>query len=110
MLNRGDDLRCNQGKAPWSPWRLLKRRLTLDDRKQADPLAPTNYYAYLLRLRRENPNEPWRVLLQDAATGERHGFASLIALLRFLWTLMENDPAAESESTPAALEAQGKKS
>ena len=44
------------------------------------------YQAYLLRLWqvRNGDESHWRVSLQDAHTGERHGFASVEALLEFL--------------------------
>lgn len=43
-----------------------------------------NYYAYLLRLWRENDDSPWRVSLQDSRTGEKIGFAELGQLKTFL--------------------------
>ncbi len=46
----------------------------------------TDYHAYLLRLWRESPYSPWRAMLQDATTGQRHGFAGLTALWMYLRT------------------------
>lgn len=46
--------------------------------------VPCRYRAYLLRLWQETPDQPWRALLQDASTQERHGFADLDHLLDFL--------------------------
>jgi hypothetical protein len=43
-----------------------------------------NYQSYLLRLWRESPHKPWRILLQCIATGERFGFASPLELHEFL--------------------------
>ena len=45
-----------------------------------------HYLAYMLRLWRVGGGEDavWRALLESAATGERHAFASLDALLAFL--------------------------
>ena len=68
------------------------------DREQSWQIPQTDYHAYLLRLWRESPGGPWRALLQDAATGERHGFAGLIAVVRFLETQMEEYPPLASES------------
>ena len=50
---------------------------------------PGRYHAYMLRLweeRGDAPNLPgtWRCSLEDAHTGEKHGFGSLEALLAFL--------------------------
>ncbi|CAG0943246.1 hypothetical protein ANRL1_01260 [Anaerolineae bacterium] len=44
------------------------------------------YLAYMLRLWqvRDNDEVLWRVSLEDAHTGERHGFASLEMLFAFL--------------------------
>ena len=42
------------------------------------------YLAYLLRLWQEDDSTPWRATLENAHTGERHGFASLGRLLAFL--------------------------
>ncbi|MBN1260631.1 MAG: hypothetical protein JXB35_08120 [Anaerolineae bacterium] len=47
------------------------------------------YQAYLLRIWQETPGAPWRILLQDATTGERSTFVDLEALLSFLQTQME---------------------
>ena len=46
----------------------------------------SGYVAYLLRLWqvRNGENTHWRGSLQDAHTGERHGFANLQALFDFL--------------------------
>ena len=56
-----------------------------------------NYHAFLLRLWRESSSGPWRVMLQDVATGERRGFAGLVAAVRFLWEKTGASPDAESE-------------
>jgi hypothetical protein len=49
------------------------------------------YRAYLLRLWQDVPGQPWRALLQDANTHERHGFQDLDQLLTFLRSV--TDPA-----------------
>ena len=43
-----------------------------------------NYYAYLLRLWRENDSAPWRLTLQDSRTGEKIGFADLAQFTTYL--------------------------
>jgi len=45
---------------------------------------PTDYLAFLLRLWREDVSIPWRVMLVNPHTGEKHGFADLIKLHNFL--------------------------
>ena len=44
------------------------------------------YLSFLLRLWRvrQNDSETWRASLEDPRTGERHGFASLEALVNYL--------------------------
>ena len=39
---------------------------------------------FLLRLWQEDADGPWRILLLDAVTGERHGFTTLEPLFHFL--------------------------
>lgn len=72
------------------------------DRRQSWPVPQSDYHAYLLRLWRESPGGPWRAWLQDAATGERHGFVSLSAVMRFLWAQTEAHSPPESESITAS--------
>ncbi|MFZ0546948.1 MAG: hypothetical protein WAM60_15985 [Candidatus Promineifilaceae bacterium] len=43
-----------------------------------------NYHAYLLRLWRENEDSSWRVVLQDARTGQKISFTELDKLTAFL--------------------------
>jgi hypothetical protein len=48
---------------------------------------PRRYRAYLLRLwqaQGEDGHPVWRAALEDARTGERHGFADLARLYAFL--------------------------
>ncbi len=42
------------------------------------------YSAFLLRLWRNQPNQPWRVTLQNAQTGEQKHFANLERAVAFL--------------------------
>ncbi len=46
-----------------------------------------HYLSFLLRLWqvKQNGEEVWRALLEDSHTGARHGFASLEALMEFLF-------------------------
>lgn len=77
----------------------------MNEHSQSGQALNANYHAYLLRLWRESPTGQWRAWLQDAATGERHGFAGLATLLRFLCAqtgecaLLANEP-----TPPIALE------
>jgi hypothetical protein len=50
------------------------------------------YLAYLLRIWQVNDAGKliWRASLEDPHTGERKGFASLEALLAFLWEQIRN--------------------
>lgn len=51
---------------------------------------------YLLRMWRVGP-EPgdWRATLENASTGQRHGFASLQALCAWIWAhTEETEPAS----------------
>ena len=55
-----------------------------------------HYRAFLLRLWQEraaSPDRPavWRFALEEARTGERHGFGSLEAMVSFLRAQMEQD-------------------
>ena len=52
------------------------------------------YRAYLLRLWREVPGQPWRVLLQDASTLERYGFQDLDHLMVFLNNQIDGEDAS----------------
>jgi hypothetical protein len=48
---------------------------------------PQRYRVYLLRLWQSNDEDgqpAWRAALEDARTGERHGFADLARLCAFL--------------------------
>lgn len=50
------------------------------------------YLAYLLRIWqiKDAGQLVWRASLEDAHTGERQGFASLDALIAFLWEQIRN--------------------
>jgi len=72
-----------------------------------DPnMAPERpgYRAYLLRLWQVRNGEEvhWRASLQEAYTGERHGFANLEAMFEFLGAKTEgaSDATAESARKP----------
>lgn len=52
---------------------------------------PPNYHSYLLRFWEERGDAPapstWRFSLEDPQTSERHGFASLDALVEWIQSL-----------------------
>jgi hypothetical protein len=48
------------------------------------PTEEEQYLAYMLRLRREASTRPWRAMLANPHTGERHSFADLEKLFQFL--------------------------
>jgi hypothetical protein len=50
------------------------------------PLKDHRYLSFLLRLWqvKQNSEESWHASLEDPHTGERHGFANLEALMKFL--------------------------
>ncbi len=71
----------------------------MNERSQSGQASNANYHAYLLRLWRESPTGQWRAWLQDASTGERHGFAGLTTLLGFLCAQTGEYPLPASEGT-----------
>lgn len=54
-----------------------------------------NYHSYLLRLWRDQPDEPWRAALQATATGERINFAEIPQMFEFLLATLAPPPAVE---------------
>ena len=58
---------------------------------------PPRYLAYLVRLWQVQDRGVfvWRASLEDAHTGERHGFGSLEALFEFLRSTTEDTSPAE---------------
>ena len=55
----------------------------------------SNYFAFLLRLWKEENHESWRASLEDPQTGERKAFADLPSLIRFLSEATEIDPTED---------------
>ena len=51
----------------------------------------SQYQSYLLRLWRAGEGKSWRVVLEQVATHERHGFADLDGLCAFLREQMRNE-------------------
>ena len=43
-----------------------------------------NYHAYLVRLTRAGPEEPWEMVAKDVETGEEYPLADSDALIAFL--------------------------
>ena len=61
---------------------------------------PADYHSYLLRLWRNDPQQPWRASMQCTATGEFHHFASMEHLINFLQVQPNRD---EAPATPAPV-------
>ena len=51
----------------------------------------STYQSYLLRLWRNNPNQPWRALLQSTADGEKYHFVEVASLFEFLTACLTHD-------------------
>lgn len=62
------------------------------------PKPPLTYSAYLLRLWRDSEQSPWRASLEDAQSGERHGFADLEQLFSFLRRQAERAPGSDADT------------
>jgi hypothetical protein len=63
----------------------------------------SHYQAYLLRLWRDGPDQPWRVSLQGSATETLHHFADLQRLFAFLQAQTEGDAKpADPGASPEA--------
>jgi hypothetical protein len=48
------------------------------------PSNDSHYCSYLLRFWRDDEFSPWRAMVTDPVTGERHGFSSMAQLYAFL--------------------------
>ncbi|MEW5961633.1 MAG: hypothetical protein AB1801_28275 [Chloroflexota bacterium] len=65
---------------------------------------PKEYYvSYLLRLRQVQSDNrlTWVVSLQNTATGEKHCFATIEALVDFLWTELGGEETGPDPGRPA---------
>ena len=51
-----------------------------------------NYRSYLLRLWRDQPDDPWRAALQATTTGERINFAEVSQMFDFLLATLSVPP------------------
>lgn len=72
----------------------------IPDKKPDEKFNKTRHYkSYLLRLWRAAgaPWEPWQAMLEDPRSGERHGFASMDALFRFLRRATSPDRQAKRD-------------
>jgi len=69
------------------------------------PGRPADYFAYLIRLWRAEPDGPWRASLEDAKTGERLGFADLAQACAYL--LERTQRAEEAPAIDAPLRDRG---
>ncbi len=72
--------------------------------KHPRQIVQTEYHAYLLRLWRESPGGAWRAMLQDVATGRRHGFAGLVTLWTFLRAEIGESTSCSGEPAPPGRE------
>jgi hypothetical protein len=62
------------------------------------PMLCDEYHAYLLRLWRVQTNgHNWHALLQDVASGERYGFATMEMLVTFLNMLSEEPDSPDQK-------------
>ncbi len=59
-----------------------------------------HYHSYLLRLRRDGANHPWRASLQCSTTGEKFAFANILTLFAFL---VQQGEVGEGEDELAAF-------
>jgi hypothetical protein len=68
----------------------------LNEYRSPSPAAgqAANYHAWLLRIWREHPDEPWRVALQRT-DGERIGFPALNELFEYLLSLTHGEGRRE---------------
>jgi hypothetical protein len=71
-------------------------------------MGKQTYLAFLLRLWRVDGEGQgtWRASLEDAHSGERHGFGDLPALQGFLETLLEPPPPEQAGHPGEAPEAE----
>jgi len=60
-----------------------------------------NYRSYLLRLWRDQPDDPWRAALQSTATGERINFAEIPQMFEFLLATLATPTAVEPTTANA---------
>ncbi len=65
-------------------------------------MSKREYMAYLLRLWRDNPDGPWRALLENPNSGERIGFATLPELFAFVETRTDGPTAPPSRQKDEA--------
>lgn len=69
-----------------------------------------NYHSYLLRLWRDQPDDPWRAALQSTATGERINFAEIPQMVEFLLATLATPPAVEPTTVNAPSTDEGPQS
>jgi hypothetical protein len=63
---------------------IITKETRVFEQKRARIMAKRQYFAYLLRLWRENHDVSWRALLENPNSQERIGFANLTELIEFL--------------------------
>ncbi|MCE7988087.1 MAG: hypothetical protein DYG89_43535 [Caldilinea sp. CFX5] len=60
-----------------------------------------NYHSYLLRLWRDQPDDPWRAALQATTTGERINFAEVSQMFAFLLATLSAPPTVDPPTITA---------
>ncbi|CAG0936382.1 hypothetical protein TFLX_05255 [Thermoflexales bacterium] len=60
---------------------------------------PTEYQSYLLRLWRSNKRHPWRAMLEQVGSEERHSFTDLEGLFAFLHAQTTDDQGENRQKT-----------
>lgn len=60
---------------------------------------PERYHAFLLRFWQieQDGEETWQASLEDSRTGEKRGFASIEALVKYVWELTRRREGVESD-------------
>lgn len=64
-------------------------------------MAPDErYFSYLLRFRQERDEAPWRVVLEDAHSGERRAFPNAESAFAFLRVRLKAAAERPGEASP----------
>jgi hypothetical protein len=66
--------------------------------------SPKQYQAYMLRLWREDPLSPLRIIIENVQSQEKQGFGSLPELVDFLQQDFESLPDRAARETQQDLE------
>lgn len=63
--------------------------MTSNDNPKELGAKSTQTHSYILRFWQDEPQGPWRIMLLETRTNERHGFPSLEKLFHYLSSQME---------------------